>query len=972
MIEHGRLCHEDLKKALAQQRREGGLLGSVLVSGGLIDQDILLAFLARLNEASAVSLGDYNINEQAIQQVPADLCEKRCILPIDKLGRILTVAMVDPLDTEALEEVQRHCPDLRVKPLQCRWDDFEDVFHRIYKKRLTKPEGLEQRYAHLDGLQLSVQDGDASGKESAVAGEVPEFVPEEFQEMEGSEPAEVFETPDIDMDEIGVSSRSTFSTDRGSQAVILSSNDIATGVQELAVAVRESIRETMTELAATVAGSGYKEQDRATAELMLEAMQEALEGAVAVLADELRLERETLASQLETAGARQSAGPSAADIIEAAGDSFNHTVDRMLEALSAQLQQMGAALQEQGSARSQEPPLPELVEALQSAVAQSSRESAATITAALQHAVATGEHEGFDPKALAEVVRDGIGDVVGKALENLSSNIQNLADAQREHIAALPPPPDLQSAAVMLQEQLTAGLDRRLSVLAEQLQSIMENNSATSGKQIETLAGTLRESVLSAIAANEKAQAEQQNRLASILETSFGALYADKDAQQSSLSSIADAILAAVEAGRIAQSEQQSQLTRIVEASFASLAANKAEEQGGLGRVADAIVHAIETSQTRQAEQQAQLIKLVESNLAAITVDKGGQQGDLAGFAEAILRAIESDKSTQSEKQAQLAQIAQAALESVKQTSQLIEAHTVAENTRNDLLRRRQSKHASVTAFNPEGTVNPEDYEEEDRRVREGLDSERPVNKLTFDTFFPGEANVFAVNLAKSVAATPGGEYNPLFLYGAVGLGKTHLISAIGNAILRRTGQSKAKSHARVGYISASHFSRRLAAAIADDSLELFRDNYCNWDVLLLDDIQFLGGRIEAQEEFFHIFNVLLQAGRQLVIAGDKPPDKLGLLEQRLVSRFSSGIVVEIKAPEWETRMKILRQTAQDAKSDISNEILSLVALSVSDDIRKMIGALRKIIAYSHLQQSQISMEDAQNILSHVNTAELM
>ena len=173
-----------------------------------------------------------------------------------------------------------------------------------------------------------------------------------------------------------------------------------------------------------------------------------------------------------------------------------------------------------------------------------------------------------------------------------------------------------------------------------------------------------------------------------------------------------------------------------------------------------------------------------------------------------------------------------------------------------------------------------------------------------------------------------------------------------------------------MGYISASQFARRLAAAAADNSLELFRDNYCHWDVLILDDIQFLGGRVEAQEEFFHIFNVLLQSGRQIIIAGDKAPDRLGLLEQRLVSRFASGIVVEVKPPEWETRMKILRHITEQSKTKVPEDILSLIALRVTDDIRKMTGALRKIIAYARLQDNKVSMEEAQNILSHLNAHE--
>ncbi|HDP34070.1 MAG TPA: chromosomal replication initiator protein DnaA, partial [Candidatus Hydrogenedentes bacterium] len=189
-------------------------------------------------------------------------------------------------------------------------------------------------------------------------------------------------------------------------------------------------------------------------------------------------------------------------------------------------------------------------------------------------------------------------------------------------------------------------------------------------------------------------------------------------------------------------------------------------------------------------------------------------------------------------------------------------------------------------------------------------------------------------------------------------------------AYIAATSAAKKGLPRRVGYVSASHFARRLSAAVADHVLELFRDNYCHWDMLILDDIQFMGGRVEAQEEFFHIFNVLQQQGRQIIIAGDKAPDRLGMLEQRLVSRFASGIVADLKPPEWETRMKILRYHMERDKVTVPEEVLSLIAMRVPDDIRKMTGALHKIIAFSRLEGDKITVEDAQKILSHLGVEE--
>jgi chromosomal replication initiator protein len=225
-----------------------------------------------------------------------------------------------------------------------------------------------------------------------------------------------------------------------------------------------------------------------------------------------------------------------------------------------------------------------------------------------------------------------------------------------------------------------------------------------------------------------------------------------------------------------------------------------------------------------------------------------------------------------------------------------------------------------------------------------------------------GENNQFTYTLAKAVAGNPGGEYNPFFVYGNVGLGKTHLINAIGNEV-----RSKFPDQ-RVGYVSASHFARKLAEASEEQALETFRENYAHRDVLILDDIQFLSGRIEAQEEFFHLFNALHQNGRQIVIAADKAPDKLGLLEQRLVSRFSGGIVSGLNPPDMETRMAILRHYATQSEVQAPPEILSFIAMRVPNDVRKMTGALSKVLAFARLTKQPLTYEMAVQGLKHLNT----
>lgn len=329
-----------------------------------------------------------------------------------------------------------------------------------------------------------------------------------------------------------------------------------------------------------------------------------------------------------------------------------------------------------------------------------------------------------------------------------------------------------------------------------------------------------------------------------------------------------------------------------------------------------------------------------------------------AAVRDSVRDAIAGTLAVQQQQGERLAEIAEATLQSVQQNALALESSAVRQNIEQDLLRPPTGRHASVSAFRG-GASGTMDH---DHKVAEALESNRPAESMSFGNFVPGSMNAFTYRISQEVAKNPGGDFNPFFLFGHVGAGKTHLISAIGNQILQ------ASPTARVGYVSASHFARRLKEAMAENALESFREHYAHWDVLILDDIQFLAGRVEAQEEFFHIFNALHAQGRQIIIASDKAPDRLGLLEQRLISRFGSGIVAELKAPEWEARMTILRQQAQQAGVKVPEQVLSLIAMRVADDVRKMCGSLRKVIAFAQLGGGELNCELAEQILSHLGS----
>lgn len=230
--------------------------------------------------------------------------------------------------------------------------------------------------------------------------------------------------------------------------------------------------------------------------------------------------------------------------------------------------------------------------------------------------------------------------------------------------------------------------------------------------------------------------------------------------------------------------------------------------------------------------------------------------------------------------------------------------------------------------------------------------------KYTFETFVVGNNNRFAHAAALAVGNEPSNAYNPLFLYGGVGLGKTHLMHAIGNRI------SENNKNANVLYVTSEKFTNQLINAIKDNKNEIFRNKYRSIDVLLIDDIQFIAGKERVQEEFFHTFNALYEEGKQIIISSDKPPRDIQFLEDRLKSRFEWGLLADISCPDYETRLAILRKKAQDENIVIEDFILSDIANKIDSNIRELEGVFNKIVARASLTHSPITIELAENIIN--------
>ena len=923
LLDEGIITQDQLDAALKAKEEKGGFIGQALVELGHIDQRTLISFLVKQCKIPYISLLDYEISRDLLALIPRETCLNYRLLPIDKMGRILTVAMVDPLDANALDSVREACPELRLKPILCDWNHFDTVASRLF----AQSDGGEPQEMTAQSLGLSTRE--PAPRTSAA--------PSKDEASAGNEDGE-------------------------EEALNKAVADLLNQAESESEETRKPKQDPGASLTAMV-----EEQERKKAQA---------DTVPAPLPDEEELESGGASAQAGLPAARYAAGPSRAEITEAIREGVRGAMSESLKALGAEIRESLAAQAapvETGGGASVAGPTPEELAAVfgdgvQKAMDKSLKALGAEIRESLaaQAVPAKGGEKAaaWNAEALAaglkEPLAKAMDGAVSKSMEQVGVVIarEMKAAAPKQASAPAPPTPEAMAGAVReaVSEGLSVPLQKSMDALGKEFKQALAHQKTPQAVSAEDIAGAIRDSVGEALASTAKSITKEiQGLQAAQGSAPDPSVYVE--AMQTALRSAVKEALAPFGNSVEAQRAQEDERLRVLQEAF------EAQTK--------------EASQTGKAVQAA--MKELRGALAAQQKEtgSGAADGQLQEAVSAAREAAEAAKQAVEAMQTQTVQTpprhpfapagGSGASPSVKGAPGATNASAPADEAAVTPFP-GQHKGAGETARGErevlEAIEGPGAKTRSDARVREALDSEHPQTTHTFDRFFVSKANQFAFAMAQAVAQEPGGEYSPFYIHGDVGVGKTHLINAIANGV-RAMDPDR-----RVGYVTASRFAERLEEALHRHEAAKVRHAYAQWDVLVVDDVQFLAGRAAAQEELFHILNALGREDRQIILAGAAAPAHLTGVDKGLISRFNGGIVSALEAPDHATRTAILEHQAAAAGVRIPHEILEVIASRVPHDMRKMTGALRKVIAFAGLVGQELDSAQGWEILDQLGITE--
>jgi len=818
LVGEGIITREELDEALRRKETEGGFVGQILVDLGYIKQNELISFLVKQCKIPHISLADYHISDELLSLVPEEICLEHCLLPIDKLGKILTVAMVDPLDANALEAVRQVCPDLRIKPILCDWSHFAPACERLFQKgkgtEVTASSfGLSE---HPDLMPDEESDapepGDAAAEESADGREPADAAPETSAETD-AEPG----------------------------------NGAASEQAEIEIAVAPSRRSGSKAAPATPAPAASVSAEEIAAQLR-ETMQEALRDVV---------------STLDKTGP---AGPAAP------GPDYDELARLMRESV------------EQGMARSTE----SLLKGMQDGLARTSKDNDG------ESAAATAQ--------IAEALRANIEETMQRTVGELAKSLKD-ANPKIE----IPAGPTADELARAVGESMQDAL----GAMARQFSEALEQEAKRSDKTQQSLVA-MQETLRSSI----------------------------EDTMQRTVGELAKALQDANAKNKIPAGPTADDLAKAVGKSL----------QDALGAMAGQFSAALEC-EAKRTEDTQQLLRTLQDALTGGKSSEDARTERIIEIAEAARRAAETaEKAVEAMREAQ-----EAALADEDEEDDAVDDDNVRAFPGGSSRKVVEPGLDALDALDSPGLAA-----RTHEQVRAARENDHPIPGYTFADFIGGKTNELTVTLCRALAAGQVDDLTPFYLYGGVGLGKSHLFNAIGNTIMAENPDL------RIGYVSAGMFARKFARALADDATIAFRDRYCEMDILLIDDIHLLAQKQSAQEEALYLLDAFYHEERPILLAGNAPPEKLGGLDPCLASRLFSGVVSCVRAPERTARVEILSRLARQAQADVPEDIVRLIATQIQEDMRKMTGALRKVIAYARVSGHAIDKNLAGEVLSQL------